>query len=192
MGGTVAYEVAQQLRARGEEVALLAMFDTLNWNRLPSLNFWQKTNFAFEKVVFHALNFVHLDGGGKKSFLQEKFQALRNRIPVWRGMLADRLAGNAAETRSKSLVLGRIWAANDKASAAYNAKPYPGLVTDFRPLKQYSIYHQNELKWEELAQKGQKVVALPVYPAGMLVEPFVKALATALRLSIDATLPRSR
>jgi thioesterase domain-containing protein/acyl carrier protein len=192
MGGTVAYEVAQQLRARGEEVALLAMFDTLNWNRLPSLNFWQKTNFAFEKVVFHALNFVHLDGGGKKSFLQEKFQALRNRIPVWRGMLADRLAGNAAETRSKSLVLGRIWAANDKASAAYNPKPYPGLVTDFRPLKQYSIYHQNELKWEELAQKGQKVVALPVYPAGMLVEPFVKALATALRLSIDATLPRSR
>ena len=188
LGGTIAYEVAQQLRARGEQVALLAMFDTLNWCKLPPLDFWKKTSMAFERIAFHALNFVHLDREGMRVFLQEKLKALRNRIPVWRGMLLAKLAGNSDSTRSRSMVLGKIWAGNDQASMEYVPKPYPGVVTDFRPLKQYSIYHRSDLKWEALAQQGQKIVQLPVYPAGMLVEPFVKSLAQALIEAMDSTL----
>ncbi len=187
LGGTIAYEVAQQLRARGEQVALLAMFDTLNWCKLPPLDFWKKTSMAFERIVFHALNFVRLDRAGMRVFLQEKLQALLNRIPVWRGMLLAKLAGNSNSARSRSMVLGEIWAGNDQASMEYVPKPYPGVVTDFRPLKQYSIYNRTDLKWEELARGGQKIVQLPVYPAGMLVEPFVKSLAEALREAMDST-----
>jgi hypothetical protein len=35
------------------------------------------------------------------------------------------------------------------------------------------------------------VVELPVYPAGMLVEPFVKHLATALRTAIDGAMAKA-
>jgi len=68
----------------------------------------------------------------------------------------------------------------------YVPKAYPGVVTDFRPLKQYSIYRRPDLKWEKLALGGQEIVELTVYPAGMLVEPFVKSLAEKLKKSIEA------
>jgi hypothetical protein len=35
-------------------------------------------------------------------------------------------------------------------------------------------------------------VTLPVYPAGMLVEPYVKHLANALRMSIDRAMSSSQ
>ena len=186
LGGTIAYEVAQQLRAQGEEVALLAMFDTLNWCKLPPLNIWTKTRVGFERIGFHALNFLRLDREGMRIFVQEKFRALRNRIPVWRGMLLAKLGGNWESTGSRSVVLGKIWAGNDRASMDYVPKGYPGVVTDFRPLKQYSIYRRPDLKWEKLALGGQEIVELTVYPAGMLVEPFVKSLAEKLKKSIEA------
>jgi len=187
LGGTIAYEVAQQLRARGEEVALLAMFDTLNWCKLPALNIRTKTRMGFEKIGFHALNFLRLDREGMRIFVQEKFTALCNRIPVWRGILQAKLSGKRESTGSRSMVLGRIWAGNDRASMDYVPKAYPGIVIDFRPLKQYSIYQRPDLKWERLALGGQQIVELTVYPAGMLVEPFVKSLADELKKSIEAT-----
>jgi hypothetical protein len=36
-----------------------------------------------------------------------------------------------------------------------------------------------------MAQGGEQIVVLPVYPAGMLLEPFVKHLAVALEKSIQ-------
>ncbi len=186
LGGTIAYEVAQQLRAQGEAVALLAMFDTLNWCKLPPLNIWTKTRVGFERIGFHALNFLRLDREGMRIFVKEKFRAVRNRIPVWRGMLLAKLGGNWESTGSRSVVLGKIWAGNDRASMDYVPKGYPGVVTDFRPLKQYSIYRRPDLKWEKLALGGQEIVELTVYPAGMLVEPFVKSLADELKKSIEA------
>lgn len=188
LGGTIAYEVAQQLRAQGEDVALLALFDTFNWCKVPPLTLGKKISVAWEKVLFHVLNFLRLDGNGKKSFLREKIHILRNRMPVWRGMLVGRLSGSSNRTDSESLVLGRIWQANDRAANDYKPKPFPGVVTDFRPMKQYSIYQRKGLKWEELAQEGQNIVQLPVYPAGMLVEPFVIVLAQALKQSMDSAM----
>jgi len=78
---------------------------------------------------------------------------------------------------------------NDRACVAYVPQPYAGRITDFRPRKQYQHYSQPEVKWERLAKGGQEVIVLPVYPAGMLVEPFVQHLAAALRKSIDTAKP---
>ncbi len=52
------------------------------------------------------------------------------------------------------------------------------------------MLNQLALKWDQLAGGGQETVVLPVYPAGMLVEPFVKHLAHALRRSIDSAINR--
>jgi len=191
-GGTIAYEVAQQLRAIGEEVALVAMFDTFNWNKLPPLNFWRKTTMVFERIIFHVLNFVPLDGRGKSAFLKEKFQELRSRIPVWRAMLVNKFGGSAGDKEFESSLIGKIWTLNDQAAANYVPKPYAGTITDFRPRNQYSIYKRDDFKFEQLALEGQSIVELPVYPAGMLVEPFVGVLADALRKSIDSSMKSNR
>jgi phthiocerol/phenolphthiocerol synthesis type-I polyketide synthase E len=184
-GGTIAYEVAQQLRREGEQVALLALFDSMNWSMFPPPTIWSKTYYNSQKFVFHVLNFFRLDSEGKFQFLTEKIQVLRSRIPVWRGMLLARFSENSEIGQSQARILAEIWKMNDRASSSYVPQPYPGVVTDFRPLKQYRMFNNPNAKWEHLARGGQDIVTLPVYPAGMLAEPFVKHLAAALRKAID-------
>jgi thioesterase domain-containing protein/acyl carrier protein len=192
MGGTLAYEVARQLRSAGEEIALLALFDTMDWSKVklpgPAANLYHQ----WERLVFHVLNFFRLDGDGKRKFFSEKMEALRNRLPVWRGMLKAKFSqsgGDAADAQER--VLGAIWQANDNACVVYEPPPFAGTLTDFRPMKQYRMFDLPNAKWERLAQGGAQVVELPVYPAGMLVEPFVKHLAAALRTAMDGAIAKS-
>lgn len=182
LGGTIAYEAARQFEAKGEQVALLALFDTMNWSKVGLPSIWGKSYYAVQRLVFHAANFLHLDFAGKGRFFSEKVKILQSRLPVWRGMLLGKFS---AATKSESRVLGQIWQANDRAAMDYVPQPYPGTVTDFRPTKQYRMFNKPGLKWDGLARGGEKVVVLPVYPAGMLVEPFVEHLALALKISIE-------
>jgi hypothetical protein len=105
-------------------------------------------------------------------------------------MLLAKFDKHSRIARSESPVLGQIWQANDRACLNYVPKPYPGTVTEFRPKKQYRMLNQPGLKWDRLARGGQEIVVLPIYPAGMLVEPFVKHLAHALWRSIDSAIDR--
>lgn len=188
MGGTIAFEVAQQLQAAGEQIGLLALFDTMNWSKILPITSWDRNYFAIERLIFHAANFFHLDGKGRVEFWSEKMDALRNRIPVWRGMLLAKFGKRSHTAKSISRVLGEIWKTNDRACLDYIAKPYPGKITDFRPMKQYRIYNRVDIKWNHLAQGGQEIIVLPVYPAGLLNEPFVKHLAVVLRESMDGAM----
>jgi phthiocerol/phenolphthiocerol synthesis type-I polyketide synthase E len=187
-GGLIAFEVAQQLRSEGEEIALLALLDTMNFSHIPPLSIWSRAYYSCERVWFHAANFMRLDFKGKVSFFREKVQVLRNRLPVWWGMLLRKFEKSSKVTNSGSRVLGNIWSANDLACQRYVPKPFAGVVTDFRPLKQYRAFDKPDTKWDRLALQGQTVVVLPVYPAGMLLEPFVKHLAVALRKAIDGAI----
>ncbi len=190
MGGTVALEVAQQLQACGEQVALLAMFDTMDWSKIPIPSFLGKGYQSFQRLAFHGANFFRLDGRGKLQFFKEKMKTLRSRIPVWRGMLLAEFASQPRAVASESLLLAKVWQTNDRACVNYLPRPYAGTITDVRPLKQYRAFNKTDAKWDQLAKGGLKVVVLPTYPAGMLVEPFVKYLATVLEKSIDDAIGR--
>jgi thioesterase domain-containing protein/acyl carrier protein len=187
-GGLIAFEVAQQLRSDGEEIALLALFDTMNFSKLQPFSIWGRSYYGAERIVFHAANFLRLDLKGKVRFSREKMKALWNRLPVWWGMLLANLDNNSHEAQSESRVLGQIWQANDLACQRYVPRPHPGVITDFRPLKQYRAFDKQDAKWDRLALEGQAIVVLPVYPAGMLLDPFVKHLAVALRKAIDGAI----
>jgi phthiocerol/phenolphthiocerol synthesis type-I polyketide synthase E len=188
MGGTIAFEVARQLQSQGESIALLALFDTTNWCKIPVPSFWGKSYFAAQRFFFHAANIALLDSAGKAKFFSEKLKVLRNRVPVWWGILVAKFGKSPVSVASESLVLGKIWKANDQAAMTYVPRSYPGVVTDFRPMKQYRIFSKPAVKWDRLAQGGQEVIVLPVYPAGMLLEPFVEHLSTALRKCMDAAI----
>jgi thioesterase domain-containing protein/acyl carrier protein len=189
-GGTIAYETAQQLHAQGERVALLALFDTMNWSKIP-ITLWSKTAYACQRLVFHTASFFSLDFADQARFFKEKVEILRSRIPVWQGMLLAKFSKQPGAGASASFTLGRIWQTNDQACWRYIPQPYPGTVTDFRPTKQYRIFSKPYLKWDGLAEGGQEIITLPVYPASMLLEPFVKHLAAAVRKSMDAAIQQS-
>jgi thioesterase domain-containing protein len=179
MGGTVALEMAQRLTAQGEEVALLALFDTVNWAKIRRNVLYDKIVYQMQRVAFHCLNFGLLDFAQKAEFIQEKLRVLWNRSSVWRGWLERKIGSD-----SEFSVLAKIWDVNDRAILSYVPKAYPGTITDFRPLRQYSQYLGKPMDWTGLA-KQHEIVTLRVYPAGMLLEPFVRDLAEALRDAIE-------
>lgn len=187
MGGAVAYEAACQLRAAGEEIALLALFDTMEFSTLPPPSFFQMSYYNCQRFLFHLTDLLQLNSHDRPRFLSEKVRSLRVRIPVWLGRLTGRLRENSPEGRaaSEARVLDRVWRANFQAYLNYVAKPYPGTVTDIRPGRQYRIFDSPQFKWEHLAQGGQKTIVLPVNPPSMLSDPFVRHLAVALRKYLD-------
>ena len=188
MGGTVAYEMARQLKAQGEEVALVALFDTMNWCAIPRDNAWRKMRHVAQRIKFHGKNFLLLNAVEKKKFFEEKVKVLRSRSKIWRGMLASKFGSNEPGNKSESRVLAEMWQINDRACVVYQAPPYDGVVTDFRPMRQYTKYRPAENDWSRLALGGYEILTLPVYPAGMLLEPFVKHLADALKATISRTI----
>lgn len=185
LGGAVAFEMAQQLRSEGEQVALLALFDTMNWFGVSLPSIWLQSYHVCQRLAFHVANLVSLESEDKAAFFREKAKTARSRIRVWRSVLGDKLTGNTSAAKSESRILGQIWQANLQAYLNYQPKVYDGVVTDIRPAKQYRGWDGPALKWKGLAQGGEKIIVLPVNAPGMLVEPFVKHLATALRKSMD-------
>jgi thioesterase domain-containing protein/acyl carrier protein len=190
MGGAIAYEAAQQLQADGEPVALLALFDTLDCSKLQLPSFWENLYYNGERLLFHTTNLLSLDSAGKAKFCRDKTRTLRSRAVVYGNVLLGGLRNDSGASSSASRVLGKIWQANFNAYLYYVPKPYSGTITDFRPAKQYRMFNKPNAKWDRLALGGQEVVVLPVNPPAMLLDPFVKHLAAALRQSMDAAIRR--
>lgn len=193
MGGAVAYEVACQLRAAGEEVGLLALFDVMEFSKFPRASFLQMSHYNCQRHLFHIANLLQLNSGNRSRFLSEKLRSLRVRIPVWLARVKGQLSGNTTQigTASEAKVLDRIWKANSQAHLNYVAKPYPGTVIDIRPCRQYRMLDHEQFKWDHLAQGGQRTIVLPVNPPAMLSDSFVRHLARALRQCLDESIEAS-
>jgi thioesterase domain-containing protein/acyl carrier protein len=80
LGGTIAYEAAQQLHAADEEVALLALFDTMNWHKVPMTG-WDKGFTRLQRLIFHAAVLLKIDAAGKRKFLKANHEAAGNYVP---------------------------------------------------------------------------------------------------------------
>jgi thioesterase domain-containing protein len=186
LGGTIALEVAQQLRAQGHQVALLALMETYDWNRsgLVDKSFFNALHFYLQKLEFHVRNFLLLNGRQKLTFLSEKCKIAQVRSRIWYGSLQSKWNRNDANGTRREMASARIWKNNDRAALDYQPTVHSGPLTHFRTIKQYSIYQGAEIE----AQGELRTYQLPVYPAGMLVEPFVQTLADELRQCIEKAL----
>ena len=67
----------------------------------------------------------------------------------------------------------------------YLPRLYPGTITHFRPSKEYARHNSEKVGWHDLSAGGVETHKLPVYPAGMLLEPFVGILAERLKSCIE-------
>ena len=188
MGGTVALEIAQQLRGLGHEVGLLGLLETYNWHVMREESFWDKAYYWLQKFDFHWRNFTLLGWQYKRLFLGEKWIALKDRTKVWRGASGNASKhGDGSGGLDQNTLIAGVWANNDEVSIKYKPKAYDGTITAFTPTKEYTIYTSQDTGWGKLATHVEKKV-LPVYPAGMLLEPFVATLAAEMSKSIDAAL----
>jgi thioesterase domain-containing protein/acyl carrier protein len=179
MGGTIALEMAQQLQAQGQKVDLLVLLETYNWAKLQHPSILGKTHHYAQKIAFHWQNLLLAES--KWTFLHEKIKVAKNRRKVWSGSLRAKVFNNFHQSNGYNELLHNLWETNDRAVLSYVPKVYPGKITLFSPLKHYARYDTPELCWENMASGGVEIHTLPVFPAGMLMEPFVKTLSAELK-----------
>jgi amino acid adenylation domain-containing protein len=190
LGGTLSFEMAKQLEEAGEEVAMVAMFETFNMHANPVLMTKKyKLMHMVQNWWFHARNIFELEPADMIVFLKEKASVSLGRLQdKWQTFVTNRKRGvsssddvSSDEASFPHIILDKI---NDKAEEDYYPELYNGRILLFRPKKDFIGNEDAEFGWNGLANEIN-VCRLDVNPRGMLVEPYVQELAMQVRQEID-------
>jgi len=189
LGGTIALEVAQQLTAIGEKVALVAMFETFNMKSLDKkyLSGSYGNIHRLQNWFFHFRNLMSLEWKERNRFFLEKARVERSRakasFEVWYNHISGKASGNdGVEDKKVPVILDPI---NDMAQIQYVPQKYKGRITLFLPERNFLGYGDKYFGWEGFATDGIDIQELPLSPRGMMVEPFVRILAEKLSKCIE-------
>ena len=186
MGGGVALEVAQQLHAQGQEIALLAMLETNNLRANPkALSFFYRCYHQVQNIKFHFDNLILARSREGFKFFVHKVKVEKTRSEIAIKVLLSRMAHRLSSNGKSAYPHILVSKVNDKAFLEYTPRLYQGQIILFRPQKGFAGLDDTEFGWKGLATEGIDVQVLPVNPRGMLVEPFVRLLAAKLKASLQ-------
>jgi thioesterase domain-containing protein len=172
-GGALAYEIAQQLRSAGQEVALLALVDAFppGLPRLPSYMPRPVYRIVHRARIlgFHVGNLIRLDMRTKLAYARSKAERARKA-----------LMAKASKTLLRSAASVSPQLAFSEALATYTPEPYRGFVVLFRAARlPLAIEAPPDLGWGELVE-GIEVETIPGYFTTPISEPGVGILADGL------------
>jgi amino acid adenylation domain-containing protein len=187
LGGTIAFEIAQQLTDRGQKVEVVIMLDTYNDAAVPTSRtqaILQKPLHLLQNLWFHGANATSIQGEDRKKFLSEKMDIALTRLSIrFRAAQSQlrRLTGHASQNGYAHLMIKHV---NDEAAAQYLPRPYAGRVAIIRSKGSFINYDSPDLGWGPFVREGLEIHELAVYQKGMLIEPFCRLLAEKLRLCL--------
>jgi len=187
LGGTIAFEIAQQLTDRGQKVEVVIMLDTYNDAAVPTTRtqaILQKPLHLLQNLWFHGANATSIRGEDRKKFLSEKMDIALTRLGIrLRAAHSQlrRLTGHASQNGYAHLMIKRV---NDDAAAHYLPRPYAGRVAIIRSKGSFVNYDSPDLGWGPFVREGLEIYKLEVYQKGMLIEPFCRLLAEKLKLCL--------
>lgn len=175
LGAYVAFEMANQLRAAGEEVALLAVLDS----------YWtpQRERPRAERAGGHVRALLRIG-------LREKIAYIRQHI-IWRfqkdgiwiterlSPLWFRLGGRIPRRLMHFYLDVYIPEINGRAEKRYLPRIYPGLITFFQATAERD--RDPREFWGKLTSEGIEMIMVPASHRDILVEPNVQVLAEKMR-----------
>jgi thioesterase domain-containing protein/acyl carrier protein len=182
-GGNVAVEMARRLAAAGDEVRLVALFDTYptGFRRFAPADDGPAARGLAARLRVHAHIVAH--GPGRADYLRKKARRVFRRT-LYR-------AWQAAFTAFRSLgrplppALRQVQHANYKALRDYAPPPYPGAVAFFSASGEPPEFRQEkQAGWAVLADTVD-VQEVPGDHITMMNEPHVGALAARLAACLD-------
>jgi thioesterase domain-containing protein len=182
MGGPVAFEMAQQLRGRGQPVALLAVLDSHapgdGAGAIPTDDETLLGMFAGNLGRRHGVELEDLRG----HTFDEKLSRL-GRLAAETGALP---AGSGPRHVER---LFRVFKANVRALVEYEPRKYPGRITLFRARQRLADSPSDPLEgWGALASEGVELHVTPGTHYSMIDAPHAEALAVRLHASIEGAL----
>jgi thioesterase domain-containing protein len=174
LGGVIAYEIAQQLQARGEAVPLVALIDSYAPGKYRYL---QSRSPLSEYLDRHLGDILVL----------RKRDRLRYAVR-WTANGFIRL-GRALGLRERSSIAEatrRVTRAHRRAFLAYKPKPYGGRIVQFLCGEaSHRSYEDRRLAWSSLASSGFEVRLVPGNHHTMIEDPHAQVLARELQQCLD-------
>lgn len=182
-GGLVAFEMARQLRAQAQEVALLALIDT----RLPTP---QDSLMRIDEVVLMSnfaadlgLTLDNLKVSPAELLLLEPDQQLAYVLEI--ATKANILPPDLDLLDVRRLY--QVFKINVRAMRSYRPTPADCCVTLFQAAESLASARQDAARgWHELALAGVEIHTVPGNHFDMVREPHVKVLAERLRACLEA------
>jgi thioesterase domain-containing protein len=177
-GGTIALEIAHQLRALGERVELLGMLDSRQRDCIVVAQRNDSVREQFDRRIARFLgNLSDLSLAEKIEYLWQKFftRTLRRVYS-----LAVALGFRTVPSFMKSTD-DITWV----AAMNYQPRPWPGQVTLFRAAIQPDPRLPKDLGWTPLAQGGVEVYELPGDHDLVFLDPNIQVLAAQLRARLE-------
>jgi oxalate---CoA ligase len=176
--GLIAYEVAQQLLAQGQEVALLVLFDSVNPGRLDELSvvrvIFVLTDELCRKIWFHLRSMTRLEFGDVPAYFLERLKNVWHTLTrrTWPARVGMEFLRPVLRNEPREMyAMGR----------RYRPKPYKGRILLFRrSLRPISRYLDWQLSWAGVVAGEIDVVEIQGGHDGMFKEPGVKQTAAAL------------
>ena len=208
-GGLVAFEMAQQLLAAGDEVALLAVLDTLAPVAANKPSFWDGCKFILTTVSRSIWPFVvdyfrlvaaaeNLQIGGIAGRFPKLNKLLNLAAKFWHGwnwkqaVMVSILSQESKEKSWRELAIPSmftVFQANSQATISYVPKIYPHRITLFRSGEKLSTSHQDPtLGWRDLTAEQVEVIRVPGNHLTMLRKPCVEVLARQLQHCLEQKL----
>jgi thioesterase domain-containing protein/acyl carrier protein len=186
-GGTVAFEMACQLAAEGEQIDLLALLDAYPagyFKLLPgSGSFAQRAVRYAKKIQTHGQNIGELKGLEKLSYLAGKlrFAPAKAKHKIYRR--AFKLYQKVG--RRLPTVLRNIEELNFAAVKDYVPQVYSGQATLFLASDDRTAAFDVEEGWQGLVAGGLEKIHVSGNHLDIVKEPHVRTLAEKLRACLD-------
>jgi len=174
LGGVIAYEMAQQLRAAGGTVGLLILIDSY----APGQNRHLRSRSPLSQYLDrHLGEMLLLTGVAQLRYIA---RWLANG-----GIRFGRVLG-FQENSSLARATRNVARAHRRAIFAYKPKPYPGkLVQLICGHASHRSYEDRRLAWSSLALSGFEVRLVPGNHLTMVEEPHARVLAQELQFCFD-------
>ena len=187
MGGTVAFEMAQQLRAAGQEVGLLALLDAWRPPSASTRRLWRDARtpavveFIAGRLRLYLKTLARLRRPDLLHYLLGRLKVLTDVV-----VQPDRLRGVRYE-----LYLQAVARANLLAFQKYEPRVYPGPVVLFcAEGRKVATGADLSIAWRDLITGELEVYSTLGDDSGlMLTEPHVRVVAAQLRLCIERVKP---
>jgi aspartate racemase len=181
LGGIIAFEMAQQLRAQDQQVGLVALIDS---------HFPVEPKHAPKRMLQPMLMWLDLRLGvmllrSPRERLQHLLERVWTRIRNLKEA-ARAINPNEGQQSSMTLAVRRVRTANASAERAYVPKSYLGrLVLFWCSEWGFRAWQDRRLAWSAVAEQGLEVHVTPGDHSSMMEPPHVTTLARELRTCLD-------
>ncbi len=173
-GGTVVLEMAHQLRAAGEEVAMLGMIDAKSRDYEQQL---VRTTTVQTKLNRRGSRFRDntgsLDWRAQAKYIYEKVSTRAIRFAC--------MAAAAMRIKQVPTFMRSAYDINYVAVQNYKLRPYDGKLILFRASYQGEEEGEYDLGWSSIFSQGVEVHDLPGDHERIFLEPNIDSLASSLR-----------